>query len=444
MSSDLNLKQLFLVVASFAVRNYNKCIPHLKKVQFLSKPLKNQELFIYNAASALASFESLAPNKISKELLLTRFQMSESELSYVFDRTVDRDEYFASLTILGEILSKQSLKVTADIKQAEQILQVYQSLSSSGGMESLSSLSEISDRFVTELHERASSKETVFGLKTGFESIDETLNGFEKNKYYVLAARPAMGKTSFALSISLNIATLNKGAHVLIFSKEMPKVELFRRMVASYCGINNQGLKRGCLTKKEQESLDRLLPVLNSLKITICDDYKLTAEDAHEMAMEIHEKDPVDLIVADYFQKFETRGKYSTTNDSLEKVSNIFKDMTSIATVLLLAQLNRDLEKRPDKRPIPSDLRGSGALEQDADAIMFLYRDVIYNPNTIDPSAAELIIPKNRDGSTATIEIVFVQENVKFTSRDSLLMRAATPQITQPNDLNSTDDMLYL
>lgn len=259
-------------------------------------------------------------------------------------------------------------------------------------------------------------------LSTGYKDIDRMLSGLRKGALTILAARPAMGKTALALNIAQNVA-FRQDKVVLIFSLEMTHRQLMVRVASSMTGVDSKKI----LTKEvgqDQEGMNRLWGLADLLekkpnKLFMADGVVVNPLDMLRMARQIKRKHGLDLVVVDYLQLMQGTGKRK--NDSrVQEVSEISRALKLMALeldipVLALSQLSRSVENRSDKTPMLSDLRESGSIEQDADVVMFLYRDEYYNPGyTEEPNIARCIIAKNRNGSTGTIYLYFKADTMTF------------------------------
>lgn len=241
------------------------------------------------------------------------------------------------------------------------------------------------------------------GIHTGLKKLDNVLHGFQKGAVYILAARPGMGKSAFMLNIARR--TAERGNSVLIFSLEMTKSSLFNRMVIADSGINSEDYKAGRLTPEEFISMGESLDRLSQLPISINDTASISIQQIKSQAKKLKRKGKCDIILIDYLQLIDVkrmRGK--STNDEVAAASRevkiLAKDLN--VPVVLLSQLNRSVESRADRRPILSDLRDSGAIEQDADAVLFIHRDWYYS-DTADRNSGFIRVAKNREGRTGDI-----------------------------------------
>lgn len=265
-------------------------------------------------------------------------------------------------------------------------------------------------------------KEDISGLRTGYKDFDKITNGLQKSDLLILAGRPGMGKTAFALNLALNIAYENKQrGSVAIFSLEMSDQQLVQRLMSALAGVNSGKLRTGNFTMEEWQKLVGVAGELHDIRIFIDDTPSITSMELRAKCRRLKREHGLDLIVVDYLQLMG-----ATKGESREQqISEISRNMKGLAKelnipIIALSQLNRGVESRTDKRPLISDLRESGAIEQDADIIIFLYRDEVYNKeNTPKPNIAEVIIAKHRNGPTGTVELYFEKEIMRFRDADT-------------------------
>src|SRR5688572_17156834 len=273
------------------------------------------------------------------------------------------------------------------------------------------------------LDERFNSPDGITGVPTGFADLDAKTAGLQPTELIILAARPAMGKTSFALSLAQN-AAISGGWPCLVFSLEMSSTQLAERMLCSEAKVDASALRRGQLQRQDMTNLTYAAATLSKAPILIDDTPALSLRELRARARrwrsnkEMFAGRKTGLLVVDYLQLM--RGSPQAAKASREQeISEISRGLKSLAKeldcpVLALSQLNRSLEQRTDKRPQLSDLRESGAIEQDADVIFFIYRDVVYNKESETPNVAEVIIGKNRHGATGTVETHFEGRFTRF------------------------------
>ncbi len=280
----------------------------------------------------------------------------------------------------------------------------------------LQDVSTILTRTNAHIHELSINKRSLTGLSTGFKDLDRLTTGLQPADLIILAARPSMGKTTLAMNIAEHVVTKSDKL-VLVFSMEMSSDTLLMRMMASLGDIPFQKLRTGQLSEADWKRSSVVNSLLAQKKLLIDDTPALTPiELRSRVRRAAREKGQPGLIVIDYLQLM--RGGNNNENRTLE-ISEISRSLKALAKelnvpIIALSQLNRGLESRTDKRPMMSDLRDSGAIEQDADLIAFIYRDEVYHPNTPDKGLAELIIAKQRNGETGKVKLVFQGQYTRF------------------------------
>jgi len=256
----------------------------------------------------------------------------------------------------------------------------------------------------------------VTGVPTGYKDLDMMTSGLQPGDLVIIAGRPSMGKTSLALNIAEYVA-IDTGLPAAIFSMEMASTQLVSRLIGSVGKLNQHKMRTGQLDDNDWEKLSYALGQLNEAPIFIDEGSALNPYEVRARARRLHKQcGKLGLVVIDYLQLMETAG--SSENRATE-ISEISRSLKSLAKelnvpVVALSQLNRSVEQRPDKRPVMSDLRESGAIEQDADVIMFIYRDEVYNPETPDKGVAEIILAKQRNGPVGRVKLTFLGEFTKF------------------------------
>ncbi|WP_287806516.1 replicative DNA helicase [Diaphorobacter sp.] len=283
------------------------------------------------------------------------------------------------------------------------------------GFQSLDSLViDLLDR----VQEMADNPMDVTGVPTGFADLDRMTSGLQAGDLVVLAARPSMGKTSFAVNIAEHVA-LNEGLPVAIFSMEMGAAQLAVRIVGSIGRVNQGNLRTGKLSDEEWPRLTEAIERLRTVSLHIDETPGLTPSELRANARRLARQcGKLGLIVVDYLQLMSGSGSNSSDNRATE-LGEISRGLKMLAKelqcpVIALSQLNRSVEQRTDKRPMMSDLRESGAIEQDADIIMFIYRDDYYNKESKEPNIAEVIIGKQRNGPTGTVKLFFQKNQTRF------------------------------
>ncbi|CAC9933388.1 replicative DNA helicase [Aedoeadaptatus nemausensis] len=267
------------------------------------------------------------------------------------------------------------------------------------------------------MQKRSENKGGLTGLTTGFIDLDRKTSGLQKADLVLLAARPSMGKTALMVNISTN-AALKGNASVAMFSLEMSRNQLSQRILSSLCHVDLMKIISGDLTTEEWSKVIETMTYMNEMKISIDDTAGITPLEVKAKCRRLKAEKGLDLIVIDYLQLMEVGGRSESRQQEISSISRQLKGIAKEldVPVIALSQLSRAPEMRADHRPILSDLRESGAIEQDADIVMFLYRDEYYNPDTEKQGLGELIIAKHRNGPTGTVELLFKNEYTKFVN----------------------------
>ena len=285
--------------------------------------------------------------------------------------------------------------------------------------DSLEHIGTVLHKVFDRLTELAQSDSLIPGLSTGLRDLDTKINGLNKSDLLLVAARPAMGKSAFALNIAVNVAKkYNKT--VAVFNLEMSREQLAMRLLASESFIDMQKLATGKLNEEEWGKLCMASAALSQTDIRIDDNPSVTVADINAKCRRL---DNLGLVVIDYLQLMQGSGYGKNSENRVTVVGEISRSLKIMAKelnipVICLSQLSRAVESRTDKRPILSDLRESGAIEQDADSVMFLYRDEYYNENTEDKGLAECIVAKNRHGETGTVKLQWFGPYQTFSDRE--------------------------
>mgnify|MGYP000351209828 FL=1 len=311
-------------------------------------------------------------------------------------------------------LIQQGTETGQDILEAaeQRIYAIRQGRAARGLIPISNVLIDVYDR----LTELAASESAIPGLSTGLTDLDRAISGLNKSDLILLAARPGMGKTSMALNILLE-AGKKSGKNVAFFSLEMSREQLALRLISSECFVDNKKLVTGKLTEEDWEKVAVAADSLNRSRIFIDDDSSVSVAD---ISAKCRRMDNLGLVIIDYLQLMQSVGGRTYSGENRQQVvSDISRALKIMAKeldvpVLCLSQLSRANESRSDKRPMLSDLRESGAIEQDADIVMFLYREGYYDKDTPNPNLAECIIAKNRHGETRTVELQWLPEFTTF------------------------------
>ena len=267
-----------------------------------------------------------------------------------------------------------------------------------------------------EIIDKASQMEGgLTGITTGFKYLDTMTSGLQKSDLIILAARPAMGKTAFALSLALNAAVKGR-ASVMMFSLEMSKEQLGQRLLSMESKVDMQSLKTGKLERRDWDDINIAMDVLSGANIHIDDTAGITIMEMKSKCRRLKAEEGLDLVVIDYLQLMTPEGKSDSRTQEISVISRNLKLLAREldCPVIVLSQLSRAPETRTDHRPMLSDLRESGSIEQDADIVIFLYRDEYYNEDTESPGECEVIVAKHRSGPTGTVKLAWLEKLTRF------------------------------
>jgi replicative DNA helicase len=304
--------------------------------------------------------------------------------------------------------------ISQTIDQAEQKILSVANRKQTGGVAKIRDIVREAMERVEKLYD---SKEAFTGLPTGFSDFDKMTSGLQPSDLIIVAARPSMGKSSLVLNIAEHVA-LKGHKSVAFFSLEMSKEQLVQRMLCSQAGIDASRLRVGQLQDKEWPNLVNAADRLSNARIMLDDTPGMTAMEMRTKARRWKVENGLDLIIVDYLQLMQGSSRRANDNRQQE-MSEISRSLKGLARelnvpVIALSQLSRSVEARTSKRPMLSDLRESGALEQDADIVAFIYRDDYYNPDTENKNIAELIIAKHRNGPVGTVQLFFRKDTTRF------------------------------
>lgn len=269
------------------------------------------------------------------------------------------------------------------------------------------------------IEEASKNQGTVTGIPTGFIDLDYKTSGLQPSDFVLIAARPSMGKTAFVLNLVDHVA-VKKNLSCMVFSLEMSKEQLVNRMLSMESNVDSQKLRTGTLTDTDWDAVVEGIGVIGNSKLIIDDTPGISITELRSKCRKMKLEYGLNLIIIDYLQLMSGSGKGNGENRQQE-ISEISRSLKALARemsspVIALSQLSRACETRPDHRPMLSDLRESGAIEQDADVVMFLYRDDYYNKDTENPNIAEVIIAKQRNGPIGTVNLVWRPEYTKFAN----------------------------
>lgn len=282
-------------------------------------------------------------------------------------------------------------------------------------------IEEVALAVFQKIQEASKNKGHVTGVATGFTDLDYMTTGLQPSDLVLIAARPSMGKTAFVLNM-VEYMGLKKGRSCMIFSLEMSKEQLVNRLYSMDSGIDAQVLRTGELAENDWSRLVESVDRVGSSKILIDDTPGITAAELRSKCRKVKLERGLDIVIIDYLQLMSSSGKRSSDSRQQE-ISDISRSLKALARdlecpVVALSQLSRACETRNDKRPMLSDLRESGAIEQDADIVMFLYRDEYYNPDTEHPGEAEVIIAKQRNGPIGTVSLYWQSATTRFVNKE--------------------------
>ncbi len=337
------------------------------------------------------------------------------------ERFILRELISASNGIADVAYSPQGRNVDQILDESEKKIFTIKDLNSSN--KQFAEMRHLLDEAVTKMMDAAQNPDRggVTGVETHYSELDQYTSGLQRGELIIIAGRPGMGKTSFALNIAENVALENKEA-VAVFSLEMPAIQLVQRMLSSRARVDNSSMKKGYLTHEEIERVTVAVTQLRDAPIHIAETSGINVIDLRARARRLRDKvGKLGLIVIDYVQIMSGLNSGPNSNRAQE-IAEISRSLKTLALeldvpIILLSQLNRDVESRTDKRPNISDLRESGALEQDADIILLLYRDDYYNrEDSKEKNIAEVNIAKNRSGSTGMFKLYFHNEYTRFAN----------------------------
>lgn len=286
----------------------------------------------------------------------------------------------------------------------------------------ISSMESILSASFDRLDELHKDKGKLRGVPTGYKDLDNVLAGLQPSDLIIIAARPSMGKTAFALNLAHNVAVKSEQP-VLLFSLEMSKEQLVDRMLAAEAGVNAWNLRTGNLTDSDFEKIGQAMGTLSEAQIFIDDSPGITVSEMRTKARREAHQRPLGLIIVDYLQLMSGGSKFGGGENRVQEISEISRGLKGIARelkvpVIALSQLSRSVESRSPQIPQLADLRESGSIEQDADVVAFIYREDYYNPETENKNIARILIKKHRNGPTDDVDLYFDREKQRFFSID--------------------------
>lgn len=285
----------------------------------------------------------------------------------------------------------------------------------------IESISNILDRTLSNIENLYINKNSFVGVSSGFYDLDIKTSGFQKSQMILIAARPSMGKTTFALNIAENVAIKDKKT-VLIFSLEMSKEQLTNKLISSITRIDMQKLQTGMLDDSDLDKLANGIGTLADAKIFIDDTPNISISEMRAKCRKLKFTNEIDLIIIDYLQLMSGNTRTESRQQEVSEISRFIKALSKEidCPVIALSQLSRAPEQRSDHRPMLSDLRESGSIEQDSDIVLLLYRDEYYNKDTEFKNIAECIIAKHRNGEVGTVKLAWIGQYSKFVNLDNV------------------------
>ncbi|MCS5710197.1 replicative DNA helicase [Candidatus Berkiella aquae] len=414
-----------LVEKHFYRRDHQLIFRAMVKLMSENKPLDVitvsevlQQLEMHDEVGGLAYLGELAKNTPSAANIGAYAEI-------VYERAILRELISVGTLITESAFDPQGRASLEILDEAEKkVFDISEQGSRGSGPEGIRG---IVSKAIDNIEKRFHDNNPVTGIATGFADFDRLTTGMQEGDLVIVAGRPSMGKTLLGMNIAEHAAIRSQKA-VLVFSMEMPGESLAMRMLSSIGRIDQNKLRTGRLVEEDWTRLTSAVSLLSNAKLYIDETPALTPMEMRTRARRVaRERDGLGLIVVDYLQLM--RGS-STTDNRTAEISEISRSLKQLAKelrvpVVALSQLNRSLEQRPNKRPVMSDLRESGAIEQDADLIVFIYRDEVYNEDSPDKGTAEIIIGKQRNGPIGTVRLTFMGQYARFENFTTDNMMAA-------------------
>lgn len=309
-------------------------------------------------------------------------------------------------------IDKEKLDVILE-KTEKQVFNIVQNR----GTKEFTDIKEVVLRTIDSIEAAAKNQGSVTGVATGFYDLDYKTAGLQPSDLILIAARPSMGKTAFVLNIAEYVAIRNN-VTTAIFSLEMSQDQLVKRMLAMHSRVNSQSIRTGSLTGDDWANLMESARVIGNSNLIIDDTSAISISELRSKCRKLKLEKNLGLIIIDYLQLMSGSKKSESRQQEISEISRSLKGLAREINVpvVALSQLSRAVEQRPDKRPMLSDLRESGAIEQDADVVMFIYRDEYYNKDTEEPGVTEIIIGKQRNGPVGTVKLAYQSEFTKFVN----------------------------
>lgn len=338
----------------------------------------------------------------------------EAYADIIQERSILRKLINVSQEISGRSYNPEGLTSQEVLDKAEQLVfNIAEERPKTGGPQGVR---EILDNTVKKIDELFNAGDAITGVTTGFTDLDNMTSGMQPSDMVIVAARPSMGKTTFAMNLVEN-ALLSQDKGVMVFSLEMPSEQLMMRMLSSLGRINQSKVRSGNLEEEDWPKLVSAVERIKDKKLFIDDTAGISPSEMRSRTRRVvREHGELGMIMIDYLQLMQIPGYDQGRTNEISEISRSLKAIAKEfnVPVIALSQLNRSLEQRPNKRPVNSDLRESGAIEQDADVIMFIYRDEVYNPDTEYKGVGEIIIGKQRNGPIGSVRLAFIGQYTRF------------------------------
>ena len=386
------------------------------------------ELFKEGKAVDLVTLKNkLEENNVPDEVISTK---SIAEILETVPTSVNAKHY-AEIVADKSILRKM-IKLCEEVEKdcyldsegVEQLLEqaesgVFNLIKERNGSSKFVGIDRIVMNVIEQIEEASRKNTRVTGIPTGFIDLDNMLTGLHGSEFILVAARPAMGETAFVLNIAHHVA-VRKGIATAIFNLEMSKEQLVTRMIAMDSLVDSQKVQTGQLAEDDWDQVLASAESIAAAPLYIEDSSALTISELRSKCRQLKSKNNLGLIIIDYLQLMSTTGRVESRQQFVSDMSRSLKMLARELDVpiIALSQLNREVDKRPDHKPVLADLRESGSIEQDADVVMFIYRDDYYNPDTDKKGISEIIIAKQRKGATGSVDLVWLQEYTKFANKE--------------------------
>jgi replicative DNA helicase len=331
---------------------------------------------------------------------------------HIIEQTAVRRRLLQAANSIAKTAYHEELSIETAIDEAEKaVFGVSEQRLSTD----LQPIKQVISEYYDRIDQLARRDDEIYGVPTGFIDLDRLLGGLQQSDLLIIAGRPGQGKTSFLMSAAKNAAQMYK-KHVAIFSMEMSNEQLVQRLISQETGINSQRMRQGKLEDEEWNLFAQAVEVLGDTHVYLDDTPAITPTQMRAKCRRLHMEFGLDMIVVDYLQLMQGE---SRNENRVQEVSYISRNLKVLARelnvpVLAAAQLSRAVEQRADKRPVLSDLRESGSLEQDADIVMFIYRPELYEEDSLKKNIAEIMVSKHRNGPTGSVELIFRDSLARF------------------------------